>query len=487
MQLSTSLFGLNVTERAYVRLLAMLVGGCAVAAVIGPKSTPGVLAVLLFAALRETWINSSGINSSGINKPGISGPGLSTTGTSAPAGAKAGASPARAYSTGPEGASEAGLRSLLPSGQPAWLAILFAAHATLSAIWSLVPGAALVHGLYLVVVGLATFAVCRWIWTLPGGRLGAMARGLAIGVAVACGLLFVEILTDQALKRALFNSLEFLRSHSTKHYEMDGERILRIGIYVLNRGIAMANLLLWPALAVLFARGGRLGRWVGIALALALGVVTFRSDHQTSMIAFVCGGLVFALALWSVRAIHMFMQAAWALAVLAVVPLSLWAYSAGLHKSDWLPLSAKARLAYWGVTANNYLKAPIFGAGVRTTQELDRRHLKAVGKIRHSDQLDGTRMGRHAHNIYLQTWFELGAIGALLLLGFGLALINRLKTLNITVRPYAYATLAVAMVVAALTWGVWQYWYSAAFALAIIAVTIAAHPDLRGARAGDPV
>jgi O-antigen ligase len=74
-------------------------------------------------------------------------------------------------------------------------------------------------------------------------------------------------------------------------------------------------------------------------------------------------------------------------------------------------------------------------------------------------------LSTHAHSVFLQTWFELGLVGATLLTLFGLALVQSIMALGAAVRPYALATFASTAVMAASSYGMWQYWYLAMFGL----------------------
>jgi O-antigen ligase len=74
----------------------------------------------------------------------------------------------------------------------------------------------------------------------------------------------------------------------------------------------------------------------------------------------------------------------------------------------------------------------------------------------------------HSHCIYLQTWFELGAVGALLLTAFGLSVIAAIGRLAPRTQPYAYATFASSAAMAAVSYGMWQAWFITSFALTAV-------------------
>ena len=71
----------------------------------------------------------------------------------------------------------------------------------------------------------------------------------------------------------------------------------------------------------------------------------------------------------------------------------------------------------------------------------------------------------HSHSIFMQTWLELGMVGAALLTLAGLSILGALRSLAPVLQPYAYATFASAAAMAASSYGMWQAWFMAAFAL----------------------
>ena len=81
----------------------------------------------------------------------------------------------------------------------------------------------------------------------------------------------------------------------------------------------------------------------------------------------------------------------------------------------------------------------------------------------HARQL--TRASIHSHSVYLQTWFELGLIGALLLSAFGLSIIGAIRRLAPRLQQYGLATFATAAAMASVSYGMWQAWFMASFGL----------------------
>ena len=63
-------------------------------------------------------------------------------------------------------------------------------------------------------------------------------------------------------------------------------------------------------------------------------------------------------------------------------------------------------------------------------------------------------------------------MGAMLLMLFGLSIVNAIKRLAGAVQPYAYATFTSAAVVAAFSYGMWQTWFLAMFGFCVVLFSV---------------
>jgi len=84
--------------------------------------------------------------------------------------------------------------------------------------------------------------------------------------------------------------------------------------------------------------------------------------------------------------------------------------------------------------------------------------------------------GQHAHNLFLQVWYELGLAGAILAAVAGAAVVLRIPYLPAPAQAYGAASFALFAVIAAFAWGVWQIWLMCAFALLPLYLAMAAAP-----------
>ncbi|CAN0493047.1 unnamed protein product, partial [Phaeothamnion confervicola] len=164
------------------------------------------------------------------------------------------------------------------------------------------------------------------------------------------------------------------------------------------------------------------------------------SGHQSSQAALVAGVVVFLLVRSAPRVALLATAAAWVAATLFIVPLALSAYSTGLYESPWLFHSARHRVVIWHETARHVPNAPLLGVGADATPAIN-RNLEAAGAPQQHGEFTVTT-GRHAHNFYLQIWYELGGIGAAIMFATGLLTLAAIWMLPSGVRPMAVARVA---------------------------------------------
>ncbi len=314
--------------------------------------------------------------------------------------------------------------------------------------------------------------------------LGTVLIAVAIGLAYLC----FEELTHHAIKRLLFNLVPATRIPDRHMGVSDDGTIETVRAYASNRNMAALVLTLWPAL---LAAQSLLAEARGQAAALGILAVTALtvglSQHDTSLLALVASLALFALALRWPRPALVLAAAGWLVATLLVVPIVTHTYrDASLHLSTWLPKSARQRIILWGYTAEQVAKSPWIGVGIASTKALDSRRTDVAETP--PDHVYPLRTGPHAHNVYLHTWYELGVIGALLLSALGLALLRSISRLPPALLPYALAGFVTAAVVGAFSWGMWQAWFMAAFGIAcVLTVTsleFAARRSGKGLRRG---
>jgi hypothetical protein len=73
--------------------------------------------------------------------------------------------------------------------------------------------------------------------------------------------------------------------------------------------------------------------------------------------------------------------------------------------------------------------------------------------------------GQHAHNLFLQSWYELGLFGTILVAIAGAAAALRLRVLPQEAQAYGAAAFTLFAVIATFAWGMWQVWLVCAIGL----------------------
>lgn len=223
---------------------------------------------------------------------------------------------------------------------------------------------------------------------------------------------------------------------------------------------------LWPGLLILRAAQRGAARVVSMVLFfLAVAVPVAISEHDSSQVALIGSPLVFLFAWAWPRVVIRAIAVLWCVAFVLVLPLDFLAFKTDLHMAHWLPSSYRARIIIWEYTAERVLDHPWLGIGAASTPAL--REPRAV-----AEQPPGfvfpRSTGQHAHDLFLQTWYELGVVGVTLIAFAGAAVALRISLLPLEAEPFAVAAFATFFAMAAFAWGIWQEWLMCAVGLLAI-------------------
>ena len=357
---------------------------------------------------------------------------------------------------------------------PSLLARLLAvasAYFFINATWSTAQGPAYIGAATFFAVSVVVHVVSRTMAYLDREPVRSMSTGFYAAFVVCALLASIEII----FKNPLY--LSFLAKFPALAPQKSGI-VIEAGIvkslpsYLLNRQMAALVFLFWPALLV----ASRLAsspalRWVLAAcLAPAIAAI-FMSDHETSKLAIAGGAVVFGLVSLAPRLTKPLLTAAWVLACVAVVPLTSLAYHQQLHKAAWLQPSAQHRIVIWGVTSSKVAEAPWLGHGLVAARELALRDKEQPTYADGSPFMLST--GWHAHNVYLQAWFDAGAVGAALLLAIGLFVLGSISRVTADVQPVLYAAFSSNALLAGSSFSIWSSWFLASCAFSAIFAVLA--------------
>ncbi len=344
--------------------------------------------------------------------------------------------------------------------------------AALSAIWAPKAGVAIVKGIALAGVSMAVALGAGLLASPQPDRRSTLASGLGIGLGL--GLLFVAInaLTDDYLTRWV---LWHLPGHGGKlvgkHVRLGADFVQSVSESVSNRPMAVATLLAIPGWLVVRNHASPALSRIYLACFAAFAIaVLIGGTHQSSQLALACGVSAYLLARANRGLAIRLLAVAWCVAILAMPLVAAALARADVHNASWLFTSARARVIIWGLTAQKIAERPLLGHGVVATETIQKNNPKP--EWRPGDYYPQST-ARHAHNAYLQIWFELGAAGALLFCAFGLAVLDRVRWIARDDQPEVIAALALVATMIATSYGLWQLWIQSAIAIAAILLIVA--------------
>ncbi len=381
------------------------------------------------------------------------------------------------------------LRALIKPDLGLWLFVTAGVYFCINATWSEDFGRAINKAALFILFAALSIGTVRAVLAWPEDRANRAARGFAAGVALGSLYLLIEVLTGQALARGLFNLLPVLQPGDFKGMKVEDGEIIAIRLAELNRSIALLLMSLWPLLLYLTKGRRDLHAWiVGGSAFLAAAVIILASEHNTSQMAIFVTLVVFLAAYLLPRITWVAVATGWCLAFVAVVPLTMAAYQADLHHAKWLPYSAQARIVLWGYTAHAVSDTPVLGIGGSSARAMaaepeaiaNAKEAKAQGEVY------AWQAGPHAHNQYLQTWYELGVIGVVLVLAAGAWVLWIIGRLPADQLPFMLAHFAAFAALSASAWGMWQTWLMALPGLAAVYGAIAVAATRRQATRRSP-
>ena len=219
-------------------------------------------------------------------------------------------------------------------------------------------------------------------------------------------------------------------------------------------------LLLWPCARVLGASSFKGRNILAAALFVLVLIVAHVTGADAPVVAVLLGGLVWLgvrfIGKPIARALIPLVPAVFIFAPMAM----LWGEKSGLV--GWMhtlaPPSWDHRLNIWAFATDRILEHPMRGWGIDASRTF------------------GSAIPLHTHNAPLQIWLELGAFGAAMAAAFyAWILYGVVGWTGVDRRDGAMAAGALVsyLVVSGFSFGVWQEWWLALGALAVIACGIA--------------
>ena len=358
-------------------------------------------------------------------------------------------------------------RRRLPQHRPSavTLALVFAgAYLSLNASWSLSPATAHIALAMFFMFIVALYFTSNALLDIDADVLRALAIGLCAGFVIGGAVMFFEIFSLQWIRRTVMSLAPGLRP-KPRDMLLNGQWVVFLESYLINRNITAMIFLFWPTLFAIFLVAPRAHRqrwWLAGLVPVVAAILG--SKHATSKLAFLGAAATFAACHYWPAATRRAVAWGWVATIMLVVPVATLAYQSKLYLSPWLPHSAQHRIVIWGYTSSLIAASPILGSGINTARALNDPDGLDTPLAPGSDFRLTTNL--HSHNGYLQTWYEAGAVGALILLGIGLLVLSNLARAATELQPYLYATFVTCALIGGSSFSLWQPWFMASFGFA---------------------
>lgn len=219
----------------------------------------------------------------------------------------------------------------------------------------------------------------------------------------------------------------------------------------INPGAAAFSVLIWPILFLAVKKLNIKAAAFG-AYLLTCGVL-FLTDSQSSQLAMVVAGLIFAgVYFFRQRAlkIYFFLISISLFAAPFLYPVlrMSWPTSINDHVRD----ATLVRLDIWAEFSHLSLNAPFFGHGAGASRYAELDPSRQIYNVYYETVL-------HPHSAILQIWYELGLMGIFFLWGgLGYIFFKLIKAHNRLDQAFTAAMITAMGAVALVGYGVWQSW-----------------------------
>ncbi|MGH1399228.1 MAG: O-antigen ligase family protein [Alphaproteobacteria bacterium] len=310
--------------------------------------------------------------------------------------------------------------------------------AAASSLWAITPEIALERSTKLAPLFLGAVLIISWARSLPLPCVEKITKITLYGFLLAVAIAAFDALTAGAMHYAL-------RPHKINPgFE---------NLSNLNRGVVIAmlsGLVFVPYLAL-----RKEYKWLALACLSLLPMIAI-THSQSAQLSVIAAAIMFV-------AFPYRFKPAWIASAVVLGGLIIsgpfiagWLYdslAAPLASNDWASTqaSASARMEIWMTIAQRALENPILGHGVEATRAMEDLEMPLLYNP-HQTVL-------HPHNFALQTWVELGAVGAILIaviLGLFLQHLSSLETVQAKI---ALPVFIGSIIIAVIAYGMWQGWW----------------------------
>jgi exopolysaccharide production protein ExoQ len=339
-----------------------------------------------------------------------------------------------------------------PSNAMLWLIGAILAWSGLTTLWALNWQTSLKEFGVLLVGTVAGLLILSAVRAMDAEYRRLVEKSLVAGFLVGLVLLAEELVTGG-----------WLISHLYRPWDS----------YFFNQGAVTLALLLWPVLIIL-VRAGR--QWAGLLLFCVVVGVLCLSSSGAAIVGCFGAAAAAAVMTWRSKVALVVAQVAVASGIL-MAPLIVRALPTPEtmmeHYTSAMD-SAMPRVVIWNYVVDRIEERPLLGWGLDSSRLFSSK--KDEGVLDPVWTIISEPLPLHPHNAILQWWLELGIVGAALFTLLLLALVRgiaRFRTDPVT-KALALGQFTSAIVIAAVSYGIWQGWWlgalwlSAAFTVMLL-------------------
>ena len=338
------------------------------------------------------------------------------------------------------------------------LAGVFLLYATVSAAWAPAPAEALWTGFRLIALFAGGFLVLAVADSLGEKARTMVRRALLIGLSVGGIFFAIELMSGGAITYVIRDATEAPPKAFSVLY---------------NRTGSVFALLIWPCLVVLFLRQHYIAAVA--AFAATCGLI-WQTESGASVLGLSMGAMTMA-GVWLLggRGGRWIALALGATVICAPLIVAGALALPSLEEAIAGQGSFGHRMRIWEYATGMIANHPVLGLGLDAS-----RHLATGGT---GTGANADLMPLHPHNVPIQIWLELGAIGALIGAAFFAAVCRAVASAvkYRSGRAILIGAIVCATCIIGLSYGAWQWWWLSTLWL-VAAISCAVLP----ARTGEP-
>ena len=338
-----------------------------------------------------------------------------------------------------------GLKPLSLLKNPVSITILaLIAWAGLSSLWAPIPADSIRLSLRLMAFLLLGVGWASWIQSRSSSDLSVLKRRLFYGIVLALTLIFIDVLLGNPWQ-------QFAQKSSAKAFVP----------LVLTLSLAI-----WPCLSLV---SGKLKNCLGMAFVIGI-LLTIDSD--TAVVAIVCG----AVAYLSYHLLPRFTEKGLNLGTLFLILGLPWLLS-GLLTDSFIKdfnqsvrsFSYIHRLYIWQFVSHKITETSLIGQGGDSSRAAlvggEKKVWSTINKAGEDVPIHSKAISLHPHNLPLQIWLELGAVGAFIMAALSYFLLRGINRYSVKDAAIIVGFFAAASLTFLVNLGCWQSWWLATLVL----------------------